>query len=562
LDGGLGIDRRLGSPETVIQMKMKGIARRQLFSRTGRTAVAVVAATALLAGAGSDAAAGASASAKRDSVTAGFGAHGQALAEVQQNQPVINRQAYDVCASPSTYAGVAPTFAIANGYIAGWSNISKLDGSQPVGNPVPAFAQSEGADKGLFGSTLRIGADYYECGLVKTQLDNLDDNGKKEFPPVTSTFLAYGVVPVTATAYLIQAGPDPVTAVAYQLLGPPSISGNSPAPQSYVPYTVVATAEVSLRVSDVKADGVSLDVGPNCHTIQPLYTPYPAIDPSNPDPGYVMLAGGTGAGQPQPGFGVITSGGTVAGSVTIPPFTGCGVDGDNLDPLLDASVSGPGNYARLMEAALCIAQPGVASPYCTLDNLPVMRPFWTVSHGETFTGASSFLLHTTPANLGGPITCSGSDVAGNWPDTTASPRSAIGTFRWTGFSGCSGPGGSTWNVTQQGTAYFDPKIYDADGTIGPICPGTGTTCATIDGVSIVFQETSPGNCTFDLAGVLGENSTIVYYTNPPASTLRIQSNTAGVSSASSGCPKNLLGVDPAVVATYQLNPGTVTITSP
>jgi hypothetical protein len=48
----------------------------------------------------------------------------------------------------------------------------------------------------------------------------------------------------------------------------------------------------------------------------------------------------------------VNTGGPLTGTTTIPPFSGCGV-GEDLDPLLNASISGPDNFMKLTQGVPC-----------------------------------------------------------------------------------------------------------------------------------------------------------------------------------------------------------------
>ncbi|MDR0343046.1 MAG: hypothetical protein LBI49_07965, partial [Nocardiopsaceae bacterium] len=92
------------------------------------------------------------------------------------------------------------------------------------------------------------------------------------------------------------------------------------------------------------------------------------------DPGnnQVVLQGGSDPTEPSPqytGVAQILNAGTVAGTATIPPFTGCVTPaGDNLGPLLDATVSGPGNYIKMTTGVPCTdLSPGA----CTNGEFPL-----------------------------------------------------------------------------------------------------------------------------------------------------------------------------------------------
>jgi hypothetical protein len=256
---------------------------------------------------------------------------------------------------------------------------------------------------GLWVSSTTPAADnkVFYCQLLIGQLDN-DPTAKfpptpaqATFPPVTATFLANGFVPITATVHLDEQTSGgrliPVAETAYQQykhsdgeLPGGLISGTEcdtlvPSGQCIFnycwfvtdatgntvnqcsDYVIDVTAAVTLRLSDVTVNGTPLDVGSHCQTTGPLYTPDNPADPANDR---VVLQGGSNPSEPSPqwpntdqpnsnGAGIF-NGGPVAGYVTIPPFTGCvTAGGDNLDPLLDATVSGPGNYIKVTVAPPC-----------------------------------------------------------------------------------------------------------------------------------------------------------------------------------------------------------------
>ncbi|GAA2657321.1 hypothetical protein GCM10010400_13380 [Streptomyces aculeolatus] len=134
-------------------------------------------------------------------------------------------------------------------------------------------------------------------------------------PDAEATFLAYGFVPVSAKVEFTN---GPMTIVTEQFGG---IETNETTAGFYQ----------SLRVHDVKVNGVPLDVGGDCRTSTP-------ID--------VVLKG------KYPEYQVFT-GGTLRSLVTVPPFTGCGTGGEDLDPIFTSALSGPGNYVELNQSRLC-----------------------------------------------------------------------------------------------------------------------------------------------------------------------------------------------------------------
>jgi hypothetical protein len=139
-------------------------------------------------------------------------------------------------------------------------------------------------------------------------------------PPVSATFLSFGFMPTTATLQITQDG----------TLNVASIGTNSTGLLKSSQIQSLA----SIRVAKVLVNGALLNVGPNCHTVRPFPLELTA------GPGYS-----------------ISLGGVLSGTVTVPPFTDCGV-GENLDPIFNASVSGPGNFAQLTQGVLCFAWNG------------------------------------------------------------------------------------------------------------------------------------------------------------------------------------------------------------
>jgi uncharacterized protein DUF6801 len=161
--------------------------------------------------------------------------------------------------------------------------------------------------------------------------------------PNRATFLGFGFVPTTATIEVVQ----PEVANVF-VIGP--VEGSI----GYKPVISTAYAEVTLRMRDAEVNGAPLNVGPNCRTADPMLLKVEGD--SSADPAYL-----------------INEGGVLSGYVTIPPFTGCGV-GEDLDPLITAAVSGPGNYVRIIQGPAC--WPGVWPPP---DQLTRPNEGWTVN---------------------------------------------------------------------------------------------------------------------------------------------------------------------------------------
>jgi hypothetical protein len=163
-----------------------------------------------------------------------------------------------------------------------------------------------------------------------------------KFPPLEGTFLAFEFLPVTATLELTQIGQITIHGES-QGSGAPCRPGQFPGgTPRCTQYFIRTTAQLAARIQDAKVNGVPLAVGPNCRTERPLD---------------VVVEGGT------PEFVNVRFGGPLSGFVEIPPFSGCGVT-DDLDPLLTGMVSGPGNFIKVIQGALCNPRPGVPQSVC------------------------------------------------------------------------------------------------------------------------------------------------------------------------------------------------------
>jgi hypothetical protein len=201
------------------------------------------------------------------------------------------------------------------GYLTGYADVAKLIGAallQPkLGRPALVnvdFAEHHG---------------FKHDKLIEHSTGELYYHGRHALPPVTATFLAFRFVPVTATLHITE-----LTSVAIL-----SASGITAPPY---PITVKATTKAMLKVTDVSVNGLSLPVGTQCRIAAPL----------------ILTLIGKGDNTIPPKGYTVPTGGTLAGRVTIPPFTHCGTT-ENLDPLLTGSISGHGNYVKLTQGKLC-----------------------------------------------------------------------------------------------------------------------------------------------------------------------------------------------------------------
>jgi hypothetical protein len=195
--------------------------------------------------------------------------------------------------------------------LTGYSNVKKLNAS--VFQP-PAQINIA-ATNFITNRTCAEGPAFY-CQKAFT-LPEL--NGKPQLPPAPGSFFTLGFVPTTGTMQLTQIGLAEV--YLYTTI--------------VRPYKGVATIKVKLSAQILnhpkpEVNGVPLDVGPDCRTAEPIDAVFTAVYPDYS----------------------ITEGGVMTGTVTIPPFSGCGVSED-LDFLFTNVVSGPGNYVKLTQGPVC-----------------------------------------------------------------------------------------------------------------------------------------------------------------------------------------------------------------
>jgi hypothetical protein len=203
-------------------------------------------------------------------------------------------------------------------YVVGYSDVRKLNGAALIGPGLTNLAIN-----------LRV-VENQNANYVQTDsAGQLEFNGLHEFPPATATLLGFGFVPVTATLQLTELGTVNAFAV-----GPLSPFGCG----KCITTTTIYALQ-TLRIYDVKVNGVPLNVGNNCRTVNP----------------FVVAVSGS-----SPQYNIIT-GGPLTGTVTIPNFTGCGV-GENLNPIFNASISGPGNFVKLTQGVLCTPTSGNGCP--------------------------------------------------------------------------------------------------------------------------------------------------------------------------------------------------------
>jgi hypothetical protein len=157
----------------------------------------------------------------------------------------------------------------------------------------------------------------------------LEYHGQAVLPPARATLLAFGFMPVSATLQLSEIGSLNAALISCAPTKPKFKCPFSP------PNVALFFGRVTLRISDVDVNGQPLNVGTHCQTATPFDLDLVGLPPSYNISGI---------------FGILT------GEVTVPQFTGCANGPDNLDPIFDATVSGPGNFAKINQAPFCAPQ--------------------------------------------------------------------------------------------------------------------------------------------------------------------------------------------------------------
>jgi len=120
-------------------------------------------------------------------------------------------------------------------------------------------------------------------------------------PDATGSFKEFGLIPVTATAQLVNDGPT---------TGTVDVSTGA----------VTTTSMITMKIVDLKVAGLDLPVGNSCETSTPVSVQVTS----------------------EPGFSIV-KGGNLGGTYTIPQFANCELE----TLLINATLPGPGNTITL-----------------------------------------------------------------------------------------------------------------------------------------------------------------------------------------------------------------------
>ncbi|WP_157420305.1 hypothetical protein [Actinomadura kijaniata] len=331
---------------------------------------------------------------------------------------------------------------------AGFANVRKLGAATPIG----AQTLLRRGVKGVRNADPERSVNYSEQYSYFTT----------HAVPSTASMLGFGFMPTRAVAHVEQVRPPgrdangrpyPVTG---NLRNAVATNGQIGSPRDDEAW---GRSYVAMRVGGVDVNGVRLPLGPRCGT--------------GPTPLKIYSF----LGNVRTGRVFITSGSTFTGEVTVPDFTGCGV-GEDLSPLLTASISGSGNQVRLETGRWCSARNpqlcGEADEPQTLTISP---------GGRVAITAKSFAISS--ADMTSSITCDSWSLrptfkAGRWQQ-----RFFFATAKGASFQGCklTTPSGETpVKVSSDSTVNVSVNNVMTDGTMSVRFGGLVISAvATVDG---------------------------------------------------------------------------------
>ncbi|WP_405580808.1 DUF6801 domain-containing protein [Streptomyces sp. NBC_01190] len=208
------------------------------------------------------------------------------------------------------------------GFITGYANIGKLGGASVVNDLRQHPRLATIVQKTTW-------SDFTSDDPLKWYFE-IDSIAALTLPPADATFLTYGFMPTSAKMSLVPRGLMTVVTVGTGTQGTISTSA--------------IYGKQDLRLYDVEVNGTPLDVGPDCHTTRPLEIELRGYDRSSL----------TGVPTRPQDYSVQTGGPLAQDDLAIPPFTGCGTHGDDLDALFTSSISGHGNSLNLIQGPLCV----------------------------------------------------------------------------------------------------------------------------------------------------------------------------------------------------------------
>jgi hypothetical protein len=191
--------------------------------------------------------------------------------------------------------------------------------------------------------------------------------------PVTVRSVGFGLMPVEATVQISQRRKDgfpiPFQSTVYsQLYYDTAIQ---PKALTSTAFPVDVKDAMNVQILKVLVDGVDLDLTGDCRTVTPapmtMTSPkYVIENPDDTREEWFRQADPNSFFSP-------AKGGTLNGTIDIPPFTGCTTaSGDDLSDLMTLTASGPGNpvFARIGWRCFVLDEEGSPRPLRAGENTP------------------------------------------------------------------------------------------------------------------------------------------------------------------------------------------------
>jgi hypothetical protein len=282
----------------------------------------------------------------------------------------------------------------------GFVNIKK------AGNAVPVSAET----------LLRRGVTTYRATNQLTGPNYLEQLGYivNRTDPVPGTVLGFGFMPTRAVAETIQVGApgagasDPITG-NLRLMG----LRKPDEPTDVLDETGIKVASyVRVKAGKAEVNGVPLDLGDACTTGSTLLSAE-------------SFLGNQFTGVLNPDLGQTA----IVKDLEIPAFSGCG-EGEDLSPLLTASISGSGNYVNLESGRWCN---GATGSGCD-DNAAPLPETWTIRPGGNVTAvAKPFTLNNLFGTAG--LRCESATMRFRLDAKHWTPRFMLAKARMS-FDGC------------------------------------------------------------------------------------------------------------------------------
>lgn len=271
----------------------------------------------------------------------------------------------EIYESPSTPAGLIELHDTGTLYCVkatGFVNIKK------TGNAVPiALENSVRALTSQYVGNVFFGPNYHEVhGYFVNQTY-----------PIPATVLGFGFMPTRAVAQAVQIGSPgsgetgPITGNirALQML-----DQYSPLPGAPERQELRASAYVRVKAGSAEVNGVPLDLGDECMTGPTLFSAPGDLGTRESGPTQ-YLDGQT----------------IIAEDIEVPAFSGCGV-GEDLSPILTATVSGSGNYVNAESGRWCDVENAEVS-HCVDGAAPPPTTYTVQPGGDVTAVAEPFTLN-------------------------------------------------------------------------------------------------------------------------------------------------------------------------